>query len=225
MSQQPAQQHFLMRHIWVIAALVGMACITVFALNNERKLTPLPHQYQTPSFTLTHQEGQTFESKSLAGKVWIAGFIFTSCRTECPIIGREMEKVAAKLKDTQVQLVTFTVDPEWDTPERLRDWGRTYHVDPTRWHLLTGSRQEMERVVAQGFKSAMGDKPTETQRETNMVDVAHSFKLALVDHEGWIRYYFDVNNPEAMSLIVDHARNLEKEAAEAIKVPSAGASR
>lgn len=199
-----------LRHIWVLAAIVGVLSLTIMRTCSPRTLATLPTLGAAPSFQLTAQDGSPFDSKSLAGKVWIASFAFTSCRTECPMIGKANQAVQAALSSTGVQLVTFTVDPEFDTPARMSEWGRQFEVDAKRWHLLTGARPELERIVIDGFKTHMSDRKV----EGGLVQVAHTMKLVLVDAHGLIRYYFDAENPEAMKLIVDHAKALEREYAQ-----------
>lgn len=203
------------KHIWILAAVVGVLSLTILRTCGGRKLATLPTLGNAPAFVLTAQDGAAFDSKALTGKVWIASFFFTSCRTECPIIGRSNQEVQKALAGTDVKLLSFSVDPEFDTPERLIEWGRLFGADHARWTLLTGPRKELERVAMEGFKTAMGERITEGKG--GLVEIAHTMKLILVDANGFIRYYFDAANPEAMSLIVDHARALEREFKDAEK--------
>ncbi len=81
---------------------------------------PLPSLGTVPTFELVNQDAQPFGSAQLAGKIWIADFIFTTCPGPCPIISTRMSELQRPLEKTDVHLVSFTVDPEKDTPEVLR---------------------------------------------------------------------------------------------------------
>src|SRR2546427_7051085 len=105
---------------WVIAMAVIFAAPIVRSV--RAKLPPaLPALGVIEDFTLTDQFGQPFGSAQLRGKVWVADFIFTRCPTVCPLLTERMGKVQHRARNlgTAFQLVSFTVDPEWDTPERL----------------------------------------------------------------------------------------------------------
>jgi protein SCO1/2 len=87
--------------------------------------------------------------------------------------------------------VTFSVDPEYDTSPRLIEYAKKYRADLATWHFLTASSaREMERVVVDGFRTAMGEKK---QLQAGMFDIAHTTKLALVDWEGNIRGYYSTD--------------------------------
>ena len=79
---------------------------------------PLPLQGPAPSFSLTDQTGQDFNTRGLEGRVWIADFIFTSCAGTCPGMSTQMESLQKRLPP-EVLLVSFSVDPKRDTPPVL----------------------------------------------------------------------------------------------------------
>lgn len=204
----PHPKPFLQRHIWVLAALVGVLSLTLLRVCQQRTLQRLPVLYVLPEFELTDQTGAAFGSAQLDGKVWVASFIFTSCRTECPAIGKANQRVQQALGDLPgANLVSFSVDPEFDTPEALTKWGQSYGADPERWKLLTGDRSVIESMVIDGFRTHMGDR----QVEGGLVQVAHTMKLVLVDQKRGIRHYFDALDDEAVALIADHVRALVTE--------------
>src|SRR6185295_576676 len=95
---------------------------------------------QAPVFSLTNQNGQPFGSADLANKIWIADFIFTSCPGPCPIISSRMSELQKPLEKTDVHLVSFTVDPDKDTPQVLRNYADRLSAKPDRWDFLTGKR-------------------------------------------------------------------------------------
>src|SRR5258707_5742402 len=92
-----------------------------------------------PEFELIAQDGRAFSSKALSGQVWVADFMFTTCPGPCPRMTSQMHQVqAATLSHSDVKLVSFTVDPEHDTPTVLAAYARQHAASPQRWYFLTG---------------------------------------------------------------------------------------
>lgn len=206
---------FLRKYIWWLAAAVGVLSLTVLKIGQSSSLQQLQVLYVLPKFELTGQDGKPFGSAQLDGKVWIASFAFTACRVECPAIGRTMKVLQDKLAGSPVELVTISVDPEFDTPAALTTWGETFGADFARWHLLTGKRADVEALVigdekTGGFRTHMGAR----EEANGLVQIAHTMKLVLVDQFRGIRFYFDANDDKAVSLLVDHAKALAKEGAD-----------
>jgi protein SCO1/2 len=98
-------------------------------------------------------------------------------------------------------LVTFTVDPENDTPERLAAYAKEYHADPVRWTFLTGELGEVETTVVKGFKLAMGKD--ELPAGSGLFSIFHGEKLVLVDDAGLIRGYYDADDEGVDRLLHD----------------------
>lgn len=203
------------KHIWVLAAAVGVLSLTLLRLGTSHDLKPIAKLYKVPGFALVDQAGAPFSSQALDGKVWIASMVFTSCRTECPMIGTANQELQTNLEGTGVQLVSFTVDPEFDTPELMTTWGRQFRAKPEQWKLLTGARADIEKVVIDGFKTHMSDRKV----EGGLVQIAHAMKLILVDADGYVRHYFDATLPKDRELIVAYAKLFEREAREAKETP------
>jgi len=85
-----------------------------------------------PPFQLIDQNNQPFGSAQLLGKIWIADFIYTTCPGPCPMISTRMSEMQKPLEKTDVQLVSFSVDPEKDTPEVLRSYAEKLHARDER---------------------------------------------------------------------------------------------
>jgi protein SCO1/2 len=104
---------------------------------------------RTPAdFTLTTQDGKPFRLSDLRGQIVLVSFIFTTCNGTCPATTHRMSRVAQALEGEKVHLVSITLDPKRDTPAVLRDYMRLYDVDAKRWTFLTGSSQEIDKVLA-----------------------------------------------------------------------------
>ena len=177
------------------AFLIGIVTLTLIRPLLRHEPPPPPVLGELAPFTLVDTRGEPFGSEDLAGAPWIADFIFTRCGSICPRLTAAMAGLQARFAATEVDdvhLVSFSVDPDYDTPEVLRDYGATYGVDPSRWTLLTGDPATVEAVVSGGFKTAIG-APVEVQ--PGLMDIAHSGKFVLVDGRGRIRGYYDADEP------------------------------
>ena len=111
-----------------------------------------------PAFTLTDQRGQPFGSRELAGKIWVADFMFTSCQGVCPLLSQRMAEVGKRARHLgpDFHLVSISVDPERDTPQRLAEYAARYGANPISWSFLTGSEQALQATVVEGFKVGAG---------------------------------------------------------------------
>ena len=173
--------------------------VTVEAPGLELTDGELPVLFSTPEFDLTDQNGEAFSSEELEGKVWV-GFIFlTNCPTgACPVMTGKMADLQEALPDERVHFVSFSIDPERDTPEVLKAYAESAsegEVSP-RWHLLTGaSRQEMHEL-ANAMKLTFDD---ENQ---------HSTWFLLVDGQGNVRGLYGNTDPEGMKNLRRDAETL-----------------
>jgi protein SCO1/2 len=166
---------------------------------------PILNLGTVPQFQLTNQDGQPFGSAQLSGKIWIAGFIFTTCPGPCPMISSRMSELQRPLEKSDVQLVSFTVDPETDTPEVLRDYAKRVHAAPGRWHFLTGEQKTIYELTQQGFKLAVADGAAEDGGPV------HATRVVLVDRRGTIRGYYDILAPDAVTKLLADTSKLLRE--------------
>lgn len=181
---------------WVIAflcvtTLIAWAYMQFSAEIQSRKVASrLERLAQAPQFTFTAQDGTTVSTADFKGKIWVANFIFTRCAGPCPLMTSRMAEVNQALgkKATDVELVTITVDPEYDTPEVLKEYSEQVGASPDRWKFLTGPKDQIETVVMKGFLQALS-------REPSGVPI-HSTRFVLVDRDGWILGFLDGNDPE-----------------------------
>jgi protein SCO1/2 len=155
--------------------------------------------FQLPKFALTDERGRPFGSGDLAGRVWVASFIFTSCPSICPKLMAELAKIQAELRaaDLPVRIVSFSVDPVSDTPEKLAAYGRRFGADPSRWTFLTGPLGQVEDAVKRGFRLAMERTVTrvkDERGERDLFDIVHGSRFVLVDGGGGIRGYYEADD-------------------------------
>lgn len=202
---------FIIRYPWVVGVLLGVVALTGMRACQSRRLAELAVLGTVPDFTLTTHTGAAITTRDLDHKVWIASFFFTSCTTTCPAIMQAMSEVAAGIQaglpdNDRVQLVSFSVDPEFDTPAELPRYASEKKFDLKRWRLVTGPRTDIEAVVMNGFKTAVGDK----RPQAGIIDISHSMKLVLVDGERHIRHYFSANDAKDRETIVAYAIDMAK---------------
>ena len=154
-----------------------------FALLLRATFQPLPVYGTLSDFSLTERSGTPLTRRDLAGSPWIADFIFTRCQGPCPYMTDLMRRLQLKLKARpQIHLVSFTVDPEWDTPQVLSSYAEGYQADRKQWLFVTGKKTDIFRLAEKDFKLNAG-----REEET----IFHSSKLVLVDSQSRIRGFYD----------------------------------
>jgi len=164
--------------------------------------TNLPEFGTVPAFSLTAQDGAGFFSeRRLRGKTWVAAFFFTTCNGPCPRMTAQMRKVQDATRDiADVALVSFSIDPQTDTPARLGEYAARFKADHARWSFLTGDEAEIRKLGVDVFHLA---DPQEK--------LAHSTRFALVDRKGRIRGYYDTALAGAIPEIVEDIRRVRRE--------------
>src|SRR6266705_7095700 len=158
-----------------------------------------------PSFQFTNQNGQPFGSPQLAGKIWIADFVYTTCPGPCPMISSRMSELQKPLEKTDVHLVSFTVDPAKDTPEVLSGYAEKLHAQHGRWDFLTGPQPIIYELSRYGFKLAVSDGTGDAGIPV------HSTRMILVDRHGDIRGYYDAAEPDAITKLIADTTHLLRE--------------
>lgn len=170
----------------------------------------LPKDGFVPLFQLIDQHGAPFGSPQLLGKIWIADFVYSTCPGPCPMISSRMGELQKPLRDTDVKLVSFSVDPQHDTPPVLRDYAAKLNAQPGRWYFLTGQKDTIYRLSRDGFKLAAA--------EGEAAGPIHSTRLVLVDRSGEIRGYYDATDADAVTrLLADTNHLLREQAAPSVK--------
>lgn len=145
--------------------------------------------WAVPDFHLTERSGKPVSRDDLKGKVWLAAFVFSRCTGSCPAVTATLAKIQHETADMpDLRLVTFTVDPERDTPDELKKYAERYGADPTRWLFLTGPEAEIHTLAQKGFFFATGRNK---DRKAGEEEFLHTTKIALVDADGNIQQVFD----------------------------------
>lgn len=208
----------LLRTIWrvLFVMLLGMSAVLVWHIFSAKpqpgSSDRLPIHQIVPDFQLVKQSGQPFTSQDLSGTIWVANFVFTRCPGICPLLSARMSKLQTALQDagqTEILLVSFSVDPEWDTPKRLSSYADKHGADSRRWFFLTGELPAVQQLVTQGFQLSMLNARMNTPPEGSHTDheqpmqleqIVHSDRFVLIDPEFRIRAYYRGNAEE----LIDH---------------------
>jgi len=196
---------------------LGIGIITVavaifFALSESKRGKPLPVLKQLPEFTLTNQLDQKISLADLRGKICIADIVFTRCAGPCPRMTKQLQQIQAGLaqKKVPVHLVTLTADPEFDTSEVLKEYGKKFGANPDRCWFLTGPKKEVYRLAMDGLM--LGLEETTPEERASGVDLfIHSTIFVLVDKKGQARAIYESTEPDTAEKIAADVRKLMRE--------------
>jgi protein SCO1 len=150
--------------------------------------------HQLPDFSLTDQYGRTITWDSLRGKIVVADFFFTHCPSICPPMTLNMKRLQESIyngkrvgdkTNKMVHFLSFSIDPERDSTERLKYWADRFQINPEQWWLLTGNKQVIYNMAINEMKLFMEDG--------HGVDTSfiHSDRFVLIDSSRRVRGYYD----------------------------------
>jgi protein SCO1/2 len=160
---------------------------------------PLPVLGEIPAFELLNQQGRKFDRSALDGHVWVADFIYTNCEGPCPRMTSRMHAIQ-KATGAGIKLVSFSVDPQRDTPQALAEYGKKFAADDARWTFLTGDPAILDMLDHDAFK--LGNLG---------VAMDHSTRFVLIDKKGRIRGYYSLGDDNTVSRVTKDAARLEAE--------------
>ena len=172
----------------LVLALVGIGGATLY----QRLTRPAPPPIfgHLPDFTLTNRDGRPVSLGDLAGKPFIADFIFTRCGVSCPLMTQRMAKLARELpRAKEIRFVSFTVDPAYDTPAVLDAYARRQNAPPS-WLFLTGDRDRIFRLSRKGFLLGIEPNPPPGAAAPGEL-ILHSTRFVLVDGKGRLRGFYE----------------------------------
>ena len=182
--------------------MIARLCfLTTLFIVGCKKPQPLPVLSVVPAFELTSENGAPFGSANLAGKIWVADFIFTTCPGPCPRMSSQMRRIQEMTAALpQVELVSITVNPDVDTPTVLAEYAKRYLANPARWHFLSGKMETLHKLKREGFK--LGDVTG---------NLEHSTRFVLIDRKGRVRAYYATLDGDPVPRVVADVRRLMEE--------------
>lgn len=192
----------LSRLIFII--LIGFMLFLTAACGKE-----IPNPYKglaVQDFSFIDQDENTYTKENLVGKITVADFIYTSCTDICVPMTANMAKLQemAKKENLEVQFVSFSVDPEVDTPDVLKNYANQFHADLSNWSFLTGySQQEIEAFAKDSFKTLV-------QKPKDSAQVGHGTRFYLIDQNGDIIKDYSGVTDTPYEEIIEHIKILNK---------------
>lgn len=169
----------------------------------DPELLRVGYGHKIGNFSFLDQNGNTVTQNDVKGKVFVAEYFFTTCQTICPIMNKQMQRVhEAYRKNDEVNILSFTVNPEIDTVEQMKRYADERKADGKKWHFLTGEKDKLYELARKSFFVL---KPAESQNQGDVgSDFIHTNNFVLVDQKLRIRGYYDgTNSKEVDRLIKD----------------------
>lgn len=193
--------------LWVALlglVIVGLVVWRVAAPRIDPRVE-LPVLSNVPAFSFVDQNGAPFDASKLDGQVWVANFIFTRCPNICPKFTAKMgslqDKSAGELSG--LKLVSFTVDPDHDTPEVLKAYGEKHRANFDRWTFARGEKPALEKLIREGML-----QPMDWGDGKDLNSVVHGSYFALVDGKRQVRGVYRFSEPGAVDEVLRDARIL-----------------
>ena len=152
-------------------------------------------------FSFTNQNGKTITADEVEGKVYVAEYFFTTCKSICPVMNDQMQRVQrAYSKNNDFKILSFTVDPEVDTVAQMKWYAETHNANPKQWHFLTGAKEDLYNLARKSFFLL---KPAEAQNLGDAGgDFIHTNNFVLIDRLGRIRGYYDGTDEKEVSHLI-----------------------
>ncbi len=160
------------------------------------------------SFTFQNQEGIQVTNESYTNKIWITEFFFTTCPTICPIMNVQMTKLSEEVRELNaeniVQFLSFSIDPEKDTPEALKKYKNLHCSDCSNWDFLTGNEELTHKLGIESFKVFAG------REEEAEGGYAHSGAFSMVDQDGYLRGVYNITDFDGSVNKIEYQRLLKE---------------
>jgi len=181
--------------VFVMGGLLVGYNYMLFYNESFTRSNQMPPVQEVPGFALQDQTGTTVTKQDFFGEPWVANFIFTRCPGPCGLLSERMQVLQERLPES-VRLVSFTVDPEFDTPMVLSDYAAANEAREGRWFFLTGNRDIMRHLITKGFRLTVAENDEAMASEHGLF--MHSTHFVLVDGRGMIRRYYQGTEAEAL---------------------------
>jgi protein SCO1 len=193
-------------------ALLTAGLLLVVVRPNSGSITQRPDTppvlATTPPFSATRQDGTPFTEKDLEGQIWVANFVFTRCPNICPTFTAKMAGVqlVSARRLPSLKLVSFTVDPDYDTPAVLQAYGQKYQADFARWSFITAPVEVLEQTISKGLLQSL-DRGDGKDLKT----LAHSSHFVLVDKHLRVRGFYRFSETTSVEYLMHDAEAIARE--------------
>lgn len=217
------------------ALRVVFLTLVVSACNNSEKTTPTPKRtlpyfgefdielttlsdgtqqpdtlyFPIPKFSFINQDSALVTRADYEGSITLVDFFFTDCPSICPIMSAQMARLQDKFRleksPLPIRFLSFSVKPEADTPQKLKEYSQKIGADLSRWNFLTGKAQDIYDLAQDGFLL------TAFPSDTAAGGVFHTDKVTLLDKNARIRGYYDGTSTSSMDQLYEDAKILANE--------------
>jgi len=198
--------------VWLVFFLgltIGFVVwVSILVKRIAKKPAEVPGVYgQVSDFEFLDQDKRKIALKDLRGRIWVADFIFTRCAGPCPLMSSQMAKLQSGLqRGDGVTLVSFSVDPKYDTTEVLKQYAKRYGAQPGRWIFLTGDESRIFKMMREDFKMGVEEAGADAIENPIM----HDTHFVLVDGDGKIRGYYGANGKDPVPKILSDILTLRQ---------------
>jgi len=170
----------------------------------EEEIRYVKKYHRINPFSMVNQNGETVTEMNYSDKIYVADFFFTTCPNICPMMTANMLYIQEKLKEDDIMLASFSVTPEIDTVEVLKEYSLDKGVNDEKWNLMTGDREQIYNLARKSFLVAKEDP---LGGENQMI---HTENFVLIDKEKRIRGYYDGTKLEEMEKLLADIEILKK---------------
>ena len=191
----PSAKAPLWKSPFALAFLTGAVVLTVLPLLQSRVMRAPPPVASLGAWHLVDEDGAAIGDDTLKGQVWIASFFFSRCPSVCPVQQADFHKIlehVVDLKDDDkkpIRLLSFSVDPEFDTPAVLKAYAHKQGAEPSRWSFVTGDQGALTDLLVKRMMVDVGEKRG-LPGSPDLFDIGHLERFVLIDQNGDVRGYW-----------------------------------
>jgi protein SCO1/2 len=176
-----------------------------FEPKNSIKSSSSGH-HTIPDFEFINQDGQKFNKQNVKNKIYVTEYFFTTCKSICPIMNTNLERVYAAFKNREDFLIlSHTVEPEIDSVKILKEYSKLHKVTDNRWQFVTGDKKQLYNMARKGYllndENGNGDED----------DFIHTQNFALVDKDFHIRGFYDGTDSKEIDRLIQEIKLLLQE--------------
>lgn len=194
-----------MKKWYILIGLIGFVLL-LSACGNKLPIETNMSE-EVAEFSFTSQDNKTVSLDGLKGEWWLTTFIFTNCETVCLPMTYNMSQLQKELEseDLAIQFISFSVDPDYDSPEILKEYGKQYGANFNTWHFLTGYDFQTIKILSIKSFRALLKEP-----EYGSDQVMHDSRFFLVSPDGEVMKGYDGIESKSMEIIVEDLKVLQE---------------
>ena len=162
--------------------------------------------HKIADFSLINQNGETITQDNYKDKIYVADFFFTTCKTICPIMTKNMHIIQKNIiTDNEVMLLSHSVTPEIDTVAQLKRYAKEKHVNSSKWNLVTGDKKQIYELARKSYLAVKDDG------DGGPFDMVHTENFMLIDKKRQIRGFYDGTDLEDIERLLADIAILKEE--------------